>query len=138
MALPLFLVAFALFWCAICFLISLFGWRRVAAAYPDQVLPGAASLRFRSGYLGGRYRNCLRFDVSPYGLRVSVLPLFRVGHRPFFVPWSEVSVERTRRVFSELWAFRFAARPATPLLVWPSLGQQLLELGRGAAAVTPR
>jgi hypothetical protein len=64
-----------------------------------------------------------------------VLPIFRFGHRPFFVPWSDVTVEHRRRFLTEYWAFHFAARPRPPLLVFPALGQQLLAAGR---AVPPQ
>jgi hypothetical protein len=125
-----FALVFVLLWCGVCFFMSLFGWRSVAASYPDLHLPGATVMRFRSGLLGVRYRGSLRFEVSAQGLRVAVLPPFRCGHRPFFVPWSDVRVELQRPLLYEYWAFCFAARPRSPLLVDPALGEKLLAAGR--------
>ena len=73
-------------------------------------LPGATWLDSQSL---SRYNGMLRFDVSRAGLRLSVLPLFRPGHRPFFVPWSEVSAEARRRLLFETWVLIATLEPAS-------------------------
>jgi len=39
-----------------------------------------------------QYNNCLTVGADESGLYVAVFPLFRVGHPPLLIPWSEVSV----------------------------------------------
>lgn len=42
------------------------------------------------------YNNCLTLGADPRGLYLGVFPLFRVGHPPLLIPWSELSVSQEK------------------------------------------
>jgi len=48
------------------------------------------SIRMRT--LWGTYRNCANFGADEAGLYMAVFPIFRIGHPPLFIPWSEIQV----------------------------------------------
>jgi hypothetical protein len=50
-----------------------------------------------------RYGHCLTVGAEVIGLYLSALFLVRIGHPPWFLPWSEVSVWKRRKF---LW-FRY-------------------------------
>ncbi len=100
----LFIPFFVGMWVSVCFLLSLIGgWRKLARRYRS---PGAiegtkwrnqsAELR---GYFKSSYGNCLTVVANEAGLGVSILFLFRVGHPPLFIPWTEISVNQETRFF---------------------------------------
>jgi hypothetical protein len=84
-----FLVIFPVFWCFVCWLISLIGgWRRLAQAYRTSELPSGHSLFARFVLVGiASYRNTVTLHITPAGLHLAVMPLFRVGHPPLLIPW---------------------------------------------------
>lgn len=91
-----FLIIFPLFWIAVVWLISLFaGWRKLVARY-------LATLPRDGKFLGGqtvlvnhsRYRNTMDVVTNPVGLWMQPMWLFRAGHAPLFIPWSELSNPR--------------------------------------------
>jgi hypothetical protein len=55
----------------------------------EQIRGQSASLRRWS-----RYRNCLTFTANQQGLHVSIFFLFRSGHPPLWIPWSEITVHQ--------------------------------------------
>ncbi|MCG8649423.1 MAG: hypothetical protein MI861_06305 [Pirellulales bacterium] len=87
---PAYLLLIPAVWCVVSFLMSrISGWHRLARRYPDQPVRGDVA-RMRSGKIGGiSYYSCLTFRASEQGLRVSVALPFRIGHRPFYIPWDE-------------------------------------------------
>lgn len=95
------LAAFVCFWLAITFLISLFGWRGLASAYAATAPFAGPVSRWNTGRIGlARYGTSLTVGADPVGLFLAVLPLFRIGHRPLFIPWDEVThVGRTHDLF---------------------------------------
>lgn len=73
---------------------NLSGWSRLAQTYRDRGECRSASLsetaRFRTGRLGAvNYHSVLTFVVCETGLGIRVPLLFRLGHPPLFIPWSE-------------------------------------------------
>jgi hypothetical protein len=101
-----FIPFFVLFWCAIIFSISaVSGWMVLARRFrPTSTFTGpnwsfqSARMRWTS-----RYGSCLTVGADPTGLQLSVFFLFRAGHPPLFVPWSEISVARR-------WKFLFVTQ----------------------------
>jgi hypothetical protein len=76
------------------------GWYRLAKKYPNRDEEAALKLRFQSGWLGGvSMSSILRVEACPSGLRVGIWKLFGPFSHDFFVPWNEISVERTKRNF---------------------------------------
>jgi hypothetical protein len=90
-----FTACFAAMWIGITSLLGrLSGWNALARAFPDTPDRPVDTLRFRSARMGVvNYSSCLRLDICPTGLRVSVLRLLGPFQRSFFVPWNQISVE---------------------------------------------
>ena len=94
----MFLIFFPLFWCAIVFLISRFGWAQLADEFAtDRGVPSDGevsqfqSMRLGSLFLGRNYNNIVTIGVSEKGLFLGPsLFLFRVGHRDLLIPWSKI------------------------------------------------
>jgi hypothetical protein len=70
------------------------GWRRLAAFYPVRPVHGGRRFRCSLIMRVTWYRGGVRLIADAAHLRFSVWPLCRPGHRPFSVPWSDVSVSR--------------------------------------------
>jgi hypothetical protein len=77
---------------------------------------------------GTSYGSCLTLVSGPAGLHLSILFLFRPGHRPAFFPWPEVSVHEG---FRRGVALRFARTPDVPLILSRRLAQELAEASSG-------
>lgn len=127
-----FAVFFVSFWVAISFLISaLGGWMRLASYYPytGQVID--RKLNLQSGGLRrfSGYNNCLTIGASKEGLYIAVLFLFRPGHHPIFIPWSEIKVQRKKIIFGRcpVLEFRFNQVPSVPFVILPKLEKFLTE-----------
>ena len=93
---PLALLAFGVFfWCSTLFLVgALSGWVtlaqkfRLASPFTGPTWGGqSAYMRWMS-----HYGNCLSIGADATGLKLAVFFLFRPGHPPLFLPWSEISV----------------------------------------------
>lgn len=126
---------FAVFWMLIVWLISAAGgWRSLAAHYRSDLPFTGRTWRFRSGLMGGmaRYNGLLTVGVNPAGLYLAVMPLFRIGHPPLFIPWSDVTVGNEQRFVSSFIAFRFRQAPGTSLWLRERFGREVLEAARGA------
>ncbi len=93
-AIGAFVIVFPLFWSAIVVLISrLSGWADLARQYPaDGPVAGevfrwcSARIRFLSSY-----SNCLTVTVSPDGIHIQPVILFRMGHAPLLLPWDAIT-----------------------------------------------
>ena len=89
----LFAAVFVAFWCAICALIArLSGWATLAQRYRFSDTFHGRKWRFRSAIFGssGSYGGVLTVGADSQGLYLAVMPLFRVGHPPLFIPWQDV------------------------------------------------
>jgi hypothetical protein len=86
------------------------------------------SVRMRT--LWGNYHNCANFGANETGLYMAVFPLFRVGHAPLFIPWSEIQVDSGNRglIFKKR-KLQLGRQELIPLLVSVSLAEKL----KGAA-----
>lgn len=88
-------------WCGVCFLLSrIGGWSRLAEKYPGSATPTGAGFAGQVGRMGGvNYKAILTIHTSPDGLHLSVMKLFRVGHPPILIPWTEIHHAKLRRFF---------------------------------------
>jgi hypothetical protein len=99
-----FLLAFALMWIAVTGLLAhLSGWAGLASRFPVGTAPSGERFRFVSGSIGRRflpvsYGNCLFLDVGSYGVKLSILFLFRFQSPPMFIPWSQVESVTDKRI----------------------------------------
>jgi len=126
-----FLVAFPVIWVAVVLVISrLGGWASLSREYPPRAQVGGRRFRFQSGRMRFRtgYGSCLTVGSDPTGLHVSIVFLFRPGHRRLFLPWSDVSFhEGSRRGVS----LRFSRVPHVPLILSKRLAAGLAEASSG-------
>lgn len=89
----LFPLVFAVFWCAVLFLLSrLGGWSRLARQYARNDVPDSGrEYRWQSGRVGlVGYNHCLHVRVRQSGLALSVAFPLSVAHPPLFIPWSAI------------------------------------------------
>ena len=71
------------------------GWRRLAGLYPNRNTGKAPSFRCSPVLMGmTNYRSGARLTADESHLHFAMSAILRPGHRPFSVPWSEVTVSR--------------------------------------------
>ena len=130
----LFLIAFPPLFLAVWFLsmhliAAVGGWRELARVYrADGPITVAAQWRNRYGRLryGTGYNGCLNIAANEIGLQLTLWRIFRPAHPPLFIPWSEISTEPVRGVFSESTRFSFRRASAT-LLLKRTLAEEILR-----------
>jgi hypothetical protein len=95
-----FLSGFAVLWCWMCWFLSrIGGWASLAGVYPAGDPPAGPSYDWRSlriAPLTG-YNNCMNVRLSPQGIYMMPLVLFRFGHRALLIPWDCVAEIQERR-----------------------------------------
>lgn len=98
---PIFPVFFVCLWCGILFLISrLSGWAVLADRFCLNLPFAGPKWRWQSARMryATNYGSCLTVGSDPTGLYLDIFPLWRIGHSPLLVPWSEISVRRRGKV----------------------------------------
>ena len=92
-------IAFAAIWCCAGYLVALTGsWRLLGQRFrlqgeftgPTRAMQ-SARLRF-----GTNYNNVLTIGADQNGLFMVPFVLFRMGHPPLFIPWTEISNVRPK------------------------------------------
>jgi hypothetical protein len=122
-----------LFWLVMCTLIArVSGWRALADAYPLQSDPTGPKLRFQSASLrwSSNYTGIVHMGVNAQGLYLSVFFVFRSGHAPMFIPWSDIRTESRAGLFPSL-TLRFARKPGIPFVIGKALGERLAAMSGG-------
>ena len=126
-------IGFVAMWAAISSLIAAFsGWRRLAQVYSLTTPFNGQQWRFRSARMrwSTNYNGCLTIGANVRGLYLGVLLVFRIGHPPVFVPWSEVQMTvHKARVFRYL-DFTFARAPGVVVGVDERVARNILQAGR--------
>jgi hypothetical protein len=94
-----FVAYFCTLWLVVSFVLSFVsGWHRLHASFPASDRP-LAKRSLTSGtfrYIVG-YQNVLWLSSNREGLYLGILFLFRFGHPPIFVPWSEIEVRPEKK-----------------------------------------
>lgn len=100
-AVPLFPVAFVLFWIAITALLGVFsGWFKLQARFPSDDETPLLRLRMQSGRMYSvNLNSILTLDACTSGLRVSLWRIFGPFQRPFQIPWSQIEAQPVTRFF---------------------------------------
>jgi hypothetical protein len=131
-------VAFAAVWAAMSSLIAaVSGWRRLARAYRLTTPFNGRQWHFRSARMrwSANYSGCLTVGANARGLYLGVLFVFRTGHPPVFVPWSDVRMTAHQgRIFRYL-DFTFARAPGVVVGVDGRLARNILQAGRRSLPV---
>jgi len=73
------------------------------------------------------YNRVLTIGVSPEGLYLASMFLFRFMHPPLFVPWSEIKVRRKNGWVFEYVIFTMGHELAIPLRIRAKLAAKLRE-----------
>ena len=119
-------------WGGFSYLISFMsGWRNLAQVYrANQPLlggrwrPWAASMRW-----GVNYNGLLAVGADSQGMHVSVFFLFRIGHPPLFIPWTDVSATPGRIRWFKMVRLQFEKYPSTYLLIPLKMAEKLSQAG---------
>jgi hypothetical protein len=104
------------------------GWYSLQSRYPDQPGEPVLKLRFQSGMMGqvrATLRNVLTLSVCPLGLRVGMWRLMGPFCRDFFVPWQEISVERSPTLFGQGARLTFGSPAVGSLFLSGSVADRL-------------
>src|SRR5262249_2975039 len=122
----LFGLAFVGLWIGVSFFTARGGWAALAGAYRYAGAFPATRWRGQDGDVGSEgFENGLTVGADAEGLYLAVVFLFRAGHLPLFIPWTEVSVRREERFLTTFLVFHFRSVPTVPLRVGESLGQRI-------------
>lgn len=126
----LFPIFFIGMWIIVSFLLArMGGWSHLAESYQSQAQFTGKKLYFQSCRLGlVNYSGCLTVGSNYYGVYLAVFPLFRVGHPPLLIPWSDITTaEHKGLVFSYL-DFTFARVPSAKLRLPSGLGYKVMSM----------
>lgn len=87
-----FCVVFPLFWCDVVWLISRFGWARLAKHYAVARPPAGDAQPVMCGMVGASTdRGVMRSLPDAEGFYLWTSVFFRAGHPPLYIPWSDVT-----------------------------------------------
>lgn len=126
-------LTFALLWFGIGAILGVVsGWMHLQRRYPDRREAPVERLRWQYGGMGRglnvNFNNCLRLDLCPGGLRVSIPRLFGPMLRPFFVPWNEIAVQE--RTFLTVRSFRLTfGKGEGEMTLRPKTWERIAALG---------
>jgi len=92
---------FVIFWCTVTWVISKFGWARLAKEFATTSTAtgkryGCVSVLFRPLI---SYNNCVKVGLSDVGIHLAMMPLFRIGHPPLLIPWRFVERYAERKMW---------------------------------------
>jgi hypothetical protein len=130
---PLFVILWAGLWCIACFGISWAGgWRLLAQHYRCTWPVEGTRWQFRSAgfhrwsVFPASYGGILTLIGNEDGLRLSVFSMFRLGHPPIFIPWSEITATQVKRFFIfPLVRFDFVRVPSVAMFINPQLARKI-------------
>lgn len=123
-------LAFALFWMAIVWLIAqLSGWSKLADVYPSRIPFNESCWSLQSGRFrwSSNYSGILRVCADSQALHLSVFVLFRPGNPPLSIPWEDITA-KPRTFGVEL---RFYRAEGVPLLISRQLAGRLEQASEG-------
>ena len=121
---------FLLLWVLICAIVSIAGgWFSLAKGYRTEVPFNGPTWRMQSARMRNlmSYNNALTIGVSPEGLYLASMFLFRFLHPPLLIPWSEIKVQKTKGWTFEYVLFTLGHELAIPLKIRARLAAQLRE-----------
>ena len=87
----------------------------------------SAQMRWTSNYSG-----VITLGADMAGLHFSVMPLFRAGHAPFFIPWNEITVTALNPLMPILtyaYELRFDRAPQIPFRIFRGTYEKIQSVG---------
>jgi len=122
-------VGVVILWAVVSYIVSFAGgWWKLAQRYRSERPLPAHRRAMQKGQMrfGSRYKSVLTLASDSEGIYLGVMYLFRPGHPPLFVPWTEVEVEAPKRsLFTTTQVLRLG-RDRIPLKLRESLVDFLL------------
>ena len=121
-----FYAAFFAFWVSISLLLSwLGGWQALARCY--RAVPAFSGRRLwtQAGMRSG-VSCAVSLGSNADGLFLSAMPLFRIGSRPLFIPWSHITISKRKTFFGAFTRFEFSGVQGVPLDVTTRVARKLL------------
>lgn len=125
-----FLIAFTTLWILMCFALSMWGgWSQLTNWYSGTPSKVEAKWRFESASMRhmAAYPGCLKFSVGREGLGVSILFLFRVGHPPLLIPWTDITAHAPESQIIKKVRLEFAKEPNVPLTISLKLARRIRD-----------
>jgi hypothetical protein len=133
----IFPVLFVIIWVIVGKVISIAsGWKALAEKYPVRTPFSGERHKFQSARMrrGMNFNNCLTIGANHMGLYLSVFVLFRIGHEPIFIPWSEISASVEKGRFANYIKLSFLRSPEN----WIKISQKLYQRLERDSGVTLR
>jgi hypothetical protein len=125
-----FYVVFPIIWIAICIILSrMSGWHKLAQKYLRIDFVSGEKWRFRSAKLrySVGYNSCVNFVANREGLGISIFFVFRVGHPPLFIRWTDIAISKETKFLRNVIRFTVGRDFPIPILVPKSLGLKIIE-----------
>ena len=126
-----FFIIFIIFWIANSLLISVMsGWWQLARDYKI-VFPfqgrkwHCQSITLRASV---RYGSMMTVGGNSLGIYLCCFFPFRLGHPPLFIPWSEISWKRERKMWQKVVKLRIAKHPTIPIWITERLFNKIVAL----------
>jgi len=94
-----FAVVFIFFWSEVSLLVSLIsGWFQMAKFYGFSGSFKGNQWRGETLRMGSLelYKSSVKTGIEDQVLYLAVFPLFRPGHKPLLIPWSDISVKKQK------------------------------------------
>lgn len=126
----IFPIYFLCLWCLVAAIISFVGgWFSLAKLYRTRAPFNGVKWMMQSGQMRWltNYNHVLTIGVSPEGLYLATMFLFRFMHPPLLVPWSEIKVRRKKGWVFEYVVFAMGHELAIPLRIRDRLAARLRE-----------
>jgi hypothetical protein len=136
----IFWAAFAVcIWCGVCWILSLSsGWALLAREYRHHGEFDGPRWWFQHGKVGlVDIRGGLIVGANTNGLYLGMITLFRPGHPPLLIPWSDTSVPRDRSFFLPQMGFQIGTSPAISFSVPAQLAEQIVKAAERGAKSAP-
>ena len=142
--LPLVLLAFAAFWCFVVALCSwLTGWASLARRFRAQSEP-YGDVRTAGPWLltiymrfWTHYSGVVKMTAAADALYLRIMFMFRPGHPPLRIPWSEIAFSRTRYFFCRYVVLTLGKEEKVPLRISERAARKLGLNERMVAAIRP-
>jgi hypothetical protein len=101
-------------------------WPRLVASYGNRAVFIGQKWHFQSLSTNWvQYSNCVTIGINSTGLYISPFVLFRGGHPPILIPWTELQIEQQRLFLGTAYTFRANARPKIKITIASDLLEKL-------------
>jgi hypothetical protein len=131
-------IIFLVSWIVIVKIISkVSGWQELSEKYPSRTPFNGKKYNFQSARMkrGMNMNNCLTVGANHVGLYLSMFLLFSLGHKPIFIPWSEINATTEKGRFMNYTKLTFLRSPNNWLKITDKLSGKLNEDSKGQLSI---